>query len=91
MKQAEEWLLNQKELSIYDVAEHDEGGYLGVNEEKLYEIMIEFSKFQNIELQMRVKELERMVDLELLRRMNGIDDEKKLKLNWEEYKSNFLK
>lgn len=55
------------------------------------EVMIEFAKLQNEELQMRVKELERMVELELIRRMNGIDDEKKLKINWEEYKSNFLK
>jgi hypothetical protein len=41
---AEEWLLNHKELSKYDVAEHDEGGYLGVNEDNLYKIMIEFAK-----------------------------------------------
>jgi hypothetical protein len=41
---AEEWLLNHKELSKYDVAEHDEGGYLGVNEDNLYKIMVEFAK-----------------------------------------------
>jgi hypothetical protein len=41
---AEEWLSNHKKLSKYDVVEHDEGGYLGVNEENLYKIMIEFAK-----------------------------------------------
>jgi len=41
---AEEWLLNHKEMSKYDVAYCDEGGYLGVNEEALYKIMIEFAK-----------------------------------------------
>ena len=41
---AEEWLLNHKELSIYHLEEYDEGGYLGVNEEALYKIMIEFTK-----------------------------------------------
>ena len=41
---AEEWLLNHKELSMYDVEEHDKGGYLGVNEEALYKIMTEFAK-----------------------------------------------
>jgi hypothetical protein len=41
---AEEWLLNHKELSIYHVEEYDEGGYLGVNEEALYRIMVEFAK-----------------------------------------------
>ena len=41
---AEEWLLNHKELSMYDVQEHDEGGYLGVNEKALYKIMTEFAK-----------------------------------------------
>jgi hypothetical protein len=41
---AKEWLLNHKELSIYHLEEYDEGGYLGVNEEALYKIMIEFAK-----------------------------------------------
>ena len=41
---AEEWLSNHKELSSYDVAYHDEGGYQGVDENKLYKIMIEFAK-----------------------------------------------
>ena len=41
---AEEWLRNHKELSIYHVEEYDEGGYLGVNEEALYKIMVEFAK-----------------------------------------------
>ena len=41
---AEEWLLNHKEMSKYDVADYDEGGYLGVNEKALYKIMIEFAK-----------------------------------------------
>jgi hypothetical protein len=41
---AEEWLSNHKELSSYDVAYHDEGGYQGVDESKLYKIMIEFAK-----------------------------------------------
>jgi len=41
---AEEWLLNHKDLSIYDVENHDEGGYLGVNKEAVYKIMIEFAK-----------------------------------------------
>lgn len=41
---AEKWLLNHKQLSKHDVAEYDEGGYLGVNDNKLYEIMIEFAK-----------------------------------------------
>ena len=41
---AEEWLLNHKEMSKYDVASYDEGGYLGVDEEALYKIMIEFAK-----------------------------------------------
>jgi hypothetical protein len=41
---AEEFLLNHPELSQYDVAEYDEGGYLGVNENKLHQIMIEFAK-----------------------------------------------
>lgn len=40
---AEQWLLKHKELSMYDVAEYDEGGYLGINEQKLYQIMIEFA------------------------------------------------
>jgi hypothetical protein len=41
---AEDWLSNHKELSSYDVAYHDEGGYQGVDENKLYKIMIEFAK-----------------------------------------------
>jgi hypothetical protein len=41
---AEQWLANHQQLSHYDVAEYDEGGYLGVNEAKLYQIMIEFAK-----------------------------------------------
>ena len=41
---AEEWLLNHKEMSKYDVASYDESGYLGVDEEALYKIMIEFAK-----------------------------------------------
>ena len=41
---AEEWLLNHKEISKYDIEDYDEGGYLGVNEEALYKIMIEFAK-----------------------------------------------
>lgn len=41
---AEEWLLNHKEMSKYDVASYDESGYLGVDEEALYRIMIEFAK-----------------------------------------------
>ena len=41
---AEEWLLNHKEMSKYDVEDYDEGGYLGVNENALYKIMIEFAK-----------------------------------------------
>lgn len=40
---AEQWLRNHKELSMYNVAEYDEGGYLGINENKLYQIMIEFA------------------------------------------------
>jgi hypothetical protein len=40
---AEQWLANHQQLSHYDVAEYDEGGYLGVNEAKLYQIMIEFA------------------------------------------------
>lgn len=39
----EEWLASNKELSMYDVAEHDEGGYLGVNEKALYKIMNEYA------------------------------------------------
>ncbi len=50
---AEEWLLNHKKLSTYDVVEHDEGGYLGINEDKLYEIMIEFAKMH---VQLALKE-----------------------------------
>jgi hypothetical protein len=42
---AEEWLKNHNELSIYDVESHDEGGYLGVNEQALYKIMRKFAKF----------------------------------------------
>ena len=41
---AEEWLLNHEELSVYDVEEYGEQGYLGVNKEILYTIMIEFAK-----------------------------------------------
>ena len=41
---AEEWLLNHKEMSKYDIEDYDEGGYLGVNEGALYKIMIEFAK-----------------------------------------------
>lgn len=41
---AEEWLLNHKEMSKYDVESYDEGGYLGVNEGALYKMMIEFAK-----------------------------------------------
>jgi len=41
---AEEWLLNHKEMSKYDVASYDESGYLGVDEEALYKMMIEFAK-----------------------------------------------
>lgn len=41
---AEEWLNDHKELSKYDVASYDEGGYLGVDEYKLYQIMTEFAK-----------------------------------------------
>ena len=41
---AKEWLSNHKELSLHDVEYYDEGGYQGVNENKLYIIMIEFAK-----------------------------------------------
>jgi len=41
---AKEWLENHKELSMYEVQRYDEGGYIGVNEEVLYKIMIEFAK-----------------------------------------------
>jgi hypothetical protein len=41
---AEEWLLNHDTLSQFDVEEHDEGGYLGINSNALYKIMIEFAK-----------------------------------------------
>jgi len=41
---AEEWLSNNKEMSIYDVASYDEGGYCGIDEKALYKIMIEFAK-----------------------------------------------
>jgi hypothetical protein len=41
---AKEWLTNHKDLSEYCVAEYDEGGYLGTNTQKLYEIMTEFAK-----------------------------------------------
>jgi hypothetical protein len=41
---AEQWLLNHKTLSVYGVVEFDEGGYLGVDDDKVYEIMIEFAK-----------------------------------------------
>ena len=40
-----DWLTNHKELSIYDVAEYDEGGYLGVNEQSLYKIMADYSQY----------------------------------------------
>ena len=40
---AEEWLSNNKEMSVYDVAEYDEGGYLGVNETALYKMMNEYA------------------------------------------------
>ena len=42
---AEEWLSNNKEMSVYDVASHDEGGYLGIDEKALYKIMNEYAKF----------------------------------------------
>ena len=42
---AEEWLSNNKEMSVYDVAEYDEGGYLGIDEKALYKIMNEYAKF----------------------------------------------
>lgn len=41
---AEEWLLNHKTLSHYQLAEYDEGGFAGIDEKKLYEIMVEFAK-----------------------------------------------
>ena len=41
---AEEWLTNHKDLSKYDLENHDEGGYLGINDSHLYKIMIEFAK-----------------------------------------------
>jgi hypothetical protein len=41
---AEKWLENHKELSMYQVAEYNEGGYNGIDEEALYRIMIEFAK-----------------------------------------------
>lgn len=39
----EEWLASNKEFSKYDVAEHDEGGYLGINEKALYKMMNEYA------------------------------------------------
>ena len=42
---AEEWLSNNKEMSMYDVESHDEGGYLGIDEKALYKIMNEYAKF----------------------------------------------
>lgn len=41
---AKEFLENHSDLSIYSVQEYDEGGYIGVNELNLYNIMIEFAK-----------------------------------------------
>jgi hypothetical protein len=42
---AKEWLENHKELSIHDIEGYDEGGYVGVDKEALYKIMVEFAKF----------------------------------------------
>lgn len=42
---AEKFLENHPNLSFYDVVDFDEGGYLGVNESKLYTIMSEFARY----------------------------------------------
>jgi len=44
---AEEWLSNNKEMSMYDVASHDEGGYLGIDEKALYKIMDEYANLKS--------------------------------------------
>jgi len=44
---AVEWLSNNKEMSMYDVASHDEGGYLGIDEKALYKIMNEYANLKS--------------------------------------------
>jgi hypothetical protein len=41
---AEEWLTNHKELFKYSLELHDEGGYLGIDDDMLYKIMNEYAK-----------------------------------------------
>jgi hypothetical protein len=43
---AEEWLSNNKEMSMYDVL-NDEGGYLGIDEKALYKIMNEYANLKS--------------------------------------------
>lgn len=43
LKVAEQWLLKHPTLYLHDLESHDEGGYLGINENILYQIMTEFA------------------------------------------------
>lgn len=45
---AKEWLNTHKDFSHYDLEEYDEGGYLGINEEKLHEMMNTFANNSGI-------------------------------------------
>lgn len=50
---AKEWFLSSKYL--YDLDEHDESGYLGINEQKVAEMLEEYFKYKMKEYVNRIK------------------------------------
>jgi hypothetical protein len=65
---AEEWLSNNKEMSMYDVASHDEGGYLGIDEKALYKIMNGYANLKSklhVEAALKAASEEAETDYEL--------------------------
>ena len=45
---AKKWLENHKTFSHYDLEDYDEGGYIGINEDNLHEIMEEYANNSEI-------------------------------------------
>jgi hypothetical protein len=70
---AEEWLSNNKEMSMYDVASHDEGGYLGIDEKALYKIMNEYANLKSkLHVEAALKEASEQAKTEVVLKRNKV-------------------
>ena len=52
---AKEWFLSSKYL--YDLDEHDESGYLGINEQKVAEMLEEYFKYKMKEYKNKIRNI----------------------------------